>query len=87
MIEVGNPRQIYMFNTFDNWESRYEMRTRVRLLYVEMREQQNRTFCDILVNQIVENLDRSMLHRISGVELAMWMISVHVFTINMTINL
>lgn len=34
VVEVGNPRQIYMFNAFDNWESRYEMRTRARLLYV-----------------------------------------------------
>lgn len=32
VVEVGNPRQIYMFNTFDNWESRYEMRTKSRLL-------------------------------------------------------
>ncbi|UJR14923.1 hypothetical protein I4U23_001905 [Adineta vaga] len=31
VVEVGNPRQIYMFNTFDNWESRYEMRTKSRL--------------------------------------------------------
>ncbi len=38
MIEVGNPRQIYMFNTFDNWESRYEMRTRSRLLYGEKKK-------------------------------------------------
>lgn len=38
MIEVGNPRQIYMFNTFDNWESRYEMRTRSRLLYENKKE-------------------------------------------------
>ncbi|CAF0964952.1 unnamed protein product [Adineta ricciae] len=31
VVEVGNPRQIYMFNTFDNWDSRYEMRTKSRL--------------------------------------------------------
>ncbi|CAM4799581.1 unnamed protein product [Rotaria magnacalcarata] len=31
VIEIGNPRQIYMFNTFDNWDSRYEVRTRSRL--------------------------------------------------------
>jgi len=30
VIEVGNPRQIYMFNTFDNWDSRYEMKARIR---------------------------------------------------------
>ncbi len=38
MIEVGNPRQIYMFNTLDDWESRYEMRTRSRLLYGEKKK-------------------------------------------------
>ena len=32
VIEVGNPRQLYMFNTFENWDSRFEMRTRRRLL-------------------------------------------------------
>ncbi|CAF4925729.1 unnamed protein product, partial [Rotaria sp. Silwood1] len=31
VIEIGNPRQLYMFNTFDNWDSRYEMRTKSRL--------------------------------------------------------
>jgi hypothetical protein len=33
VVEVGNPRQLYMYNTFENWDSRYEMRTRKRLLY------------------------------------------------------
>ena len=32
VIEVGNPRQLYMYNTFENWDSRFEMRTRRRLL-------------------------------------------------------
>ncbi|CAF1319915.1 unnamed protein product [Rotaria magnacalcarata] len=31
VIEIGNPRQIYMFNTFNNWDSRFEVRTRSRL--------------------------------------------------------
>jgi hypothetical protein len=38
VIEVGNPRQIYMFNTFDDWDSRYEMRTRARLLYEDKKK-------------------------------------------------
>ncbi|CAF4501900.1 unnamed protein product, partial [Rotaria sp. Silwood2] len=41
VIEIGNPRQIYMFNTFDNWESRYEIRTRSR--YFEPNRMESRS--------------------------------------------
>jgi hypothetical protein len=67
VIEVGNPRQIYMFNTFDDWESRYEMRTRSRLLYEE--EKHNN---EIILNFFLFSEPNRMESRAVNASLNFW---------------